>query len=1406
MQAQLTDNSWLLYSDVRLTGGFAYVVWFGGPKRGEFVLTMGGFHPDFHRDGYPVVPRLGLQWSIGSAIVIKGGAYFALTSEAVMAGVEVEVSASFGWAWARLSFGAHGIVFFDPFHYKVTAYVRIAAGITIDTWFGDITFSISCGAELTVEGPEFHGRAKIDVGPCTVSVPFGADDDQSTPRLTVGEFVPKYLEEAAAGVASALSSIVSAGAVPPHTSGGPAPEPPDGGAARPYVVTAEFVMTVTTTVPATAVDVGGAPKPFTPTRVLGIGPMGVPSVSPTLTLRWQQGVDGAGLAVLRGDADALRLVPARALGPAAGRRRAEGADRRGRAGAQPGAAHRARRRLGWRPGDRLQPAGPVRPAPAAAVPAHLGSGPHRDAQPGQEGHQPGGAAAADGDAVLLADSWRAGAGASALELAAWRNERRTVGPLLGSLADRLARTDTAVVPTVADPVVVADVDAYVHPPVALALLGAGTPLEGARNGGGTTVSDRPRAKRVAPPSVAGLTNVPAAARLVVGGGGVSRSERSVTPMDVPAVTRAARVAGAAVTRRGGPGRGRLDDITGAMAATTKAAGGTTVRAGEVAVLALPNAHRDVDGTGERPALAVRGCPARVVVLTHGGTPLVDQLVADAAAVAVPQGAERIVVAPLGEGVPTPSLAGWHGGQTLAYVGWDTALATDASVHVDGTTVARRDDRYRAGWTEAAELVDGSATVTTRFTRPVDVVLVVVDDPSAEVGRRLLLGLDGADPGRWRRRRAAAADGAGVGQPDLPRLPGGARGRRDRRCDDRERHRLAPGRRARRQRRPGRPGRRAGRPRLRRGARHRRLRAGPGRGPLAGRAGGQGRAAPTCGEEDGGEEDDGEEDDGEDGAKKTAAKRRGQEDHEDEGALSHGRARDVRPAQLPRAAGEGRPLPAARHPADHRAADRRARVGGDGQRAAVRDAAGPDPLDLPAGDGRGRLRQPAAADRAEAAHAAMGARPRRPGQAGQRPAAAMAGAGRHRRGRGGAVAGAGAGCACVTPGVTIPHPEEADSPTGYFLTVTQTVVDKVFPTVEDLPLLVHVREVDVADTELANGDDDGWLAVVLANRLPIAVPHTDPATGTVVSAPVKYLACLVNLEGQVDALPTDADLETDDELVLTAAVQDLSLLAAATRNADQVVMGTGHPYALAKRAGVSDVGALSVQAATPAPHLASGTWATAASADRGRPRLTHDDGGRGGAQGDGRRLRPRLWRCISAREDLSVPGAGPLELHRHQRGRLPLAGAGPGRRPARHRGRNRLGHRPGRQPYRQGRAPQHPDGPPTRRAPTRRRSPRPATSDCRRPPAAAKPPGPGTGDRSCRCPLETAIPRQRRRVPHVSDHCAPSPRRAVRTSASPRPSRSAGCSASRSRHWSRALVQWRAEQFGAARAEAATAAG
>lgn len=135
--------------------------------------------------------------------------------------------------------------------------------------------------------------------------------------------------------------------------------------------------------------------------------------------------------------------------------------------------------------------------------------------------------------------------------------------------------------------------------------------------------------------------------------------------------------------------------------------------------------------------------------------------------------------------------------------------------------------------------------------------------------------------------------------------------------------------------------------------------------------------------------------------------------------------------------------------------------------------------------------------------------------------------------------------CVTPGTTLLDPDDKDVEQGLYLAVTETVVKKIFPCKDDLPLLAHVREVDVNDTELANGDDDGWLAVVLANRLPVF----DEAN----RKPVRYLACLVNLEGQLDALPPPLPPVPSFEFVLA---QDWSVLATvnAASSPDARVMG------------------------------------------------------------------------------------------------------------------------------------------------------------------------------------------------------------------------------------------------------------
>jgi len=122
--------------------------------------------------------------------------------------------------------------------------------------------------------------------------------------------------------------------------------------------------------------------------------------------------------------------------------------------------------------------------------------------------------------------------------------------------------------------------------------------------------------------------------------------------------------------------------------------------------------------------------------------------------------------------------------------------------------------------------------------------------------------------------------------------------------------------------------------------------------------------------------------------------------------------------------------------------------------------------------------------------------------------------------------------CVTPGKTLTGP--ADVPKGLYIEVTETIVKKVCPTREDLPLLVHVREVDKGDTELALGDDDGWMAVVMANRFPQpTVTQTD--TGPV-TAPMRYLACLINLEQQLGALPP-ADPDIDDFFIAVDQVKN-----------------------------------------------------------------------------------------------------------------------------------------------------------------------------------------------------------------------------------------------------------------------------
>ncbi|WP_187429774.1 hypothetical protein [Roseobacter fucihabitans] len=145
--------------------------------------------------------------------------------------------------------------------------------------------------------------------------------------------------------------------------------------------------------------------------------------------------------------------------------------------------------------------------------------------------------------------------------------------------------------------------------------------------------------------------------------------------------------------------------------------------------------------------------------------------------------------------------------------------------------------------------------------------------------------------------------------------------------------------------------------------------------------------------------------------------------------------------------------------------------------------------------------------------------------------------------------------CITAPRTLPG--NFDTPRASCLSVPQSTVDKVFPTVQDLSLLSHVREVNVDDTENAMGDDDGFLAVVIANRM----PQYDHDT----CKPKAYTACLINLEGQLDVLPPPAPPRSFYEL------SDLFLSAEIARFATSVGSGTAVPQTLTMEPRLLDLG-------------------------------------------------------------------------------------------------------------------------------------------------------------------------------------------------------------------------------------------
>ncbi|MFI2188088.1 DUF6603 domain-containing protein [Streptomyces sioyaensis] len=202
--AQLVD-SYVIDPACVLTGGFAFYLWSGKSKyAGDFVVTVGGYHPHYNVPGhFPAVPRLGFTWSLGSKVSITGAAYFALTPNAVMAGGMLDVRYRSGNVEAWLTAKADILIQWAPLHFR--AGISVTVGAKVKLLF---TVRGELGASLDLWGPPTGGTVTAKFVFIKLTVKFGASLEESR-KLKWPEFATQLLPTDAPLTATALAGLMA---------------------------------------------------------------------------------------------------------------------------------------------------------------------------------------------------------------------------------------------------------------------------------------------------------------------------------------------------------------------------------------------------------------------------------------------------------------------------------------------------------------------------------------------------------------------------------------------------------------------------------------------------------------------------------------------------------------------------------------------------------------------------------------------------------------------------------------------------------------------------------------------------------------------------------------------------------------------------------------------------------------------------------------------------------------------------------------------------------------------------------------------------------------------------------------------------------------------------------------------
>lgn len=196
IEGALTSEAYIFTKDCHITGGFAFYSWFSGEHAGDFVITVGGYHPNFQKKPhYPTVERVGIRWNISKELSLSGEAYFALVPSCLMAGGKLDLLYQAGKlkAWCHLA--ADFLIQWNPFYYDIAVSASLGVSYRLDLLFIHHTFTLEVSASMHLWGPEFAGEVRIKWSIISFTIGFNRNSKRGALPICWKEFRERFLDE-----------------------------------------------------------------------------------------------------------------------------------------------------------------------------------------------------------------------------------------------------------------------------------------------------------------------------------------------------------------------------------------------------------------------------------------------------------------------------------------------------------------------------------------------------------------------------------------------------------------------------------------------------------------------------------------------------------------------------------------------------------------------------------------------------------------------------------------------------------------------------------------------------------------------------------------------------------------------------------------------------------------------------------------------------------------------------------------------------------------------------------------------------------------------------------------------------------------------------------------------------------